>query len=99
MLEYANQRPEIDAPYNSMESDDDFIIEESPSSEEIEEQTEHTEVKVKKEKKFDKKLLDTSPYRMESIKFYPYRFREGDIPSKLLKVNKLDFLFEAGSKI
>ena len=37
MLEYADQRPELDAPYNSMESEDSLIIEESPSSEELEE--------------------------------------------------------------
>ena len=43
--------------------------------------------------KFDLGLLDVSPFRMESMKFYPYKSKEGEIPLKLLKVPNFEFLF------
>ena len=39
------------------------------------------------------------PYRTESMAYYPYRTREGNMPVKLLKIPKLQFLFESGDKI
>ena len=36
---------------------------------------------------------------MEAMKYFPYKSREGEIPLKLLKVPKLNFLIEAGLKI
>ena len=101
MVEYAKERPEIDAPYNSMESEDNFIIyHSSDESIELDEEGERKEfIATKDDKKFDKKLLDVSPFRMEAMQHYPYRFREGDVPIKLLKKPDPEFLIEAGAKI
>ena len=48
---------------------------------------------------FDKKLLEASPFRMEAMKYYPYKMREGEIPFKLLKVPKPEWLIKVGPLI
>lgn len=52
-----------------------------------------------KEKNFDVRILDNSPFRLESVKYYPFRSREGEIPLKLLKVRKLSYLLDSAPKI
>ena len=54
---------------------------------------------VLKYKPFNKKLLDVSPFRMEGMRYFPYRSREGEIPLKLLKVPKLEFIIDQAPKI
>ena len=48
---------------------------------------------------FDLKLLDVLPFRLESMKFYPYKSREGDIPMNLLKVKELEFIIKQSELI
>lgn len=45
------------------------------------------------------RLIQTSPYRLESMKYFPYRTQPGDVPYKLFKVPKLSYLFEAAPAI
>ena len=99
MKEWANYKPDVDAPYNSMESDADLEIYESPTESEEEEVVEVKPDEVSKYKPFNKKLLDVSPFRMEGMRYFPYRSREGEIPLKLLKVQKLDFVINQAPKI
>ena len=54
---------------------------------------------VQKFKPFDKKVLNVSPFRMESMRYYPYRAREGEVPMKLLKVPQFQFVIDAAPKI
>ena len=46
-------------------------------------------------KNFDKNLLNTQPFRLESLKYFPYRQKEGELPLRLLKVPKLDFILKS----
>ena len=87
---WANYKPAIGAPYNSMESEEDFNIYESEDSEDPNAVPYITKKKVEqdpslKDKQFDMRILQTSAFRLESMKFFPYRSREGDIPNKLLQ--------------
>ena len=87
MLQYANERPELDAPYNSMDSDDNFNIYDSSSDEDFRDAQDNPlkGVTADDPKWFDVRILDISPFRMEAMKYFPYKSREGDIPLKLLK--------------
>ena len=40
-------------------------------------------------------MLDPSPFRIEAIRNYPYRFREGEMPLRLLKVPKIEFIIDS----
>ena len=82
---YGNaDRLDLDVPFNSMESEDDFPVYDSQDSDEVNE----FGVKLKDLKKdptladkmFDKSLLETTPFRVESFKFFPYKQAEGEIP-------------------
>jgi hypothetical protein len=102
--EWADYKPDTKAPYNSMESDENFFLYESQSSEDPNSVPYITAKAVKadptlKEKQFDIRILEISPYRMESMKFFPHRTHEGEVPYKLLHVGKLSYLFEAAPKI
>ena len=84
---------------NSMESEEEFHIEESQSSEDENAVPYITKEKLKvdpelEKKKFNMQLIETSAYRLESMRYFPYRTREGDIPNKLLKNPKLQFIFQ-----
>ena len=95
MKEWAKYRPQINAPYNSMEEADDLEIIESEDSEEVEEKKNSVVVDVKEDlDAMNPKLIEHSPFRMESMKYYPYKSREGEVPLKLLKVPKLDWLID-----
>ena len=102
--EWANFVPENDAPANSMESEDEFNLYESQSSED-EDAVPHLTKKAIAEdpelekKKFPISILETSGFRLESVKYYPHRAREGDIPYKLLTVPKSAHVFECMTKI
>ena len=91
--EWTTTRQDIDAPYNTMYSDDDKLYHSSDDDEEVEKT--HAVVKVKDtgaEFKFDLRLLDVSPFRMEAMKLYPYKFREGETPIKLLKLQSWSYV-------
>ena len=88
------------APNNSMESEEEFHIEESQSSEDENAVPYITKDKLKanpelEKKKFDMRLLEYTGYRLESMRYFPYRTREGEIPKKLLQVPRLDFIFDS----
>ena len=92
--------PEIDAPANSMESEDDFAICESQSSEDPDAVPYLTKDKLAKDPDLEKKqfpisILETSGFRLQSMQYYPYRSREGEIPYKLLKVPRSQHVFDA----
>ena len=94
MLEWAGWRPAIDVPYNSIDSDDNFLLYHS-SDDEIE--VDETKIEMIDPEdgeafSFDLKKLDVSPFRMESMRFYPYKSREGEIPLKLLKIQEFEFI-------
>ena len=99
MQEWANYRLDCAAPYCSMESDAELDLYQSSTEEEDKKE----EVVVVKEnakyKPFDKSLLDVSPFRMEGMKYFPYKSSENTIPIKLLKVQKLDFVVTQAPKI
>ena len=82
-----------------MESDAELDMYQTSTEEEDKEE----EVVVVKEnakyKPFDKSLLDVSPFRMEGMKYFPYKSSENTIPIKLLKVQKLDFVVTQAPKI
>ena len=100
MQEWANWRPLLDVPYNSMQSADELAILESEDSEEAEERPGSAgAIQDDDEVKLDAKMLEHCPFRMESMKYYPYKSREGEIPLKLLKVAQLDWLPKIGTLI
>ena len=44
-------------------------------------------------KMFDVNLLKTNPFRLDSLKYFPYKVgKEGEVPWKLLRIPKLDFV-------
>lgn len=97
--EMAIERPSQAAPYNSLESDEEFTLAESVSSEDPNSVPYITAQKLRedpklKEKNFDVRILENSPFRLEAVKYFPFRSREGEIPLKLLKVRKMSFLLE-----
>jgi len=82
---WADYKPGNGAPDNSMESEDDYFIEESEESDDPNAVPYLTKKLVKedptlKEKQFDMRILLTSAFRLESMKYFPYRSREGEIP-------------------
>ena len=101
MREWANHRAAVPAPYNSMESADDYQIIPSEDSEDADKIIDDTVLPVDKENEFnfDKSILDASPFRMGSLRYYPYKQREGEVPTKLLKVPKLEFLSKTSTII
>lgn len=91
VLEWANYRQELDAPYCSMHSEEEFPIYDSNESDEIQTYPYIPKEKLAanpdlKKKQFDVRLLESSPWRIESMRYYPYRSRDGDFPLKLLKI-------------
>ena len=101
---WADYKPANGAPYNSLESEDDYFIEESEESDDPNAVPYITKKLVKedptiKEKQFDMRVLLTSAFRLESMKYFPYRSREGEIPKKLLQYPKLDYIFDCMTKI
>ena len=75
MREWANYRAEVPAPYNSMDSADDYQIVPSEDSEEEGQVVEEQEVNEEKQREFDfdKEILEHSPFRMAAMKYYPYK--------------------------
>ena len=48
---------------------------------------------------FPMQWLETSGFRLESMRYFPYRNREGEIPSKILKGGKISHVFVYEPKI
>ena len=101
---WANEKCSMDIPYNSLESEDEFKLYHSEDSEEQDVYPFIPKAKLEadpslREKQFDIKLLKTSPYRNESMAYYPYRAAEGSMPVKLLKRKDINFLFECQTAI
>lgn len=72
-----------------MESDEEFHVYESQESDDPNAVPYLTKKKMAQDpelmkKQFDMRLIETNGFRLESMKYYPYRSREGDIPNKLL---------------
>ena len=83
----------MDAPYNSMESADDYSLGPDTDSDDADkfpkvDKNKKDDPEMEK-KRFNIALLDHWPFRIEAVRNYPYRTREGDIPTKLLKSLKL----------
>ena len=99
MQEWANYKLDCEAPYNSMESDADLDLYQSSTEEEEVVEEVVIEKENQKYKPFDKKILDISPFRLEGLKYFPYKSSENTIPTKLLKIQKLSFIIEQAPKI
>ena len=99
MLEWADVKQELDVPYNSIYTEDEYVVYESPSDDEVQEIVVVKKTEVQKFKPFDLKVLDVTPFRMESMRYYPYRTKEGDIPLKLLKMPTCSFVIECAPRI
>ena len=102
--EWANFKPDIDAPANSMESEDDLQLIESQSSDDSDAIPYLTKEKLKQDpelekKQFPKQDLETSGFRLQSMQYFPYRSREGEIPYKLLTLPKSSYVFDAAQNI
>ena len=102
--EWAEYMTDTKVPYNSLEDEEDFFLYESQESDDPNSVPYITQKKIKedptlKEKQFDIRILETSPYRLESMKFFPYRYREGEIPLKLLEIPKVSSIIEAAPRI
>ena len=98
--QWAEYQLETGAPCNSAESEDDYNLYQTDESEEAE----ALEGGAKKAKKGDQKdkdtgfnlqLLDPSPFALDSVRTFPHKFREGDIPLRLLKVPKIEFIIDS----
>ena len=60
--------------------------------------------KNKDAKAFERKRIETTllvnwPFKMELMKNFPYRSREGDVPTKLLRYPRLNYIMEIQSQI
>ena len=103
MIAHGKARPDIDAPYNSIDSaENDHDIFDDEATEESDALSEDSPMKNKTVADpdwFDQKILVHSPWRLASMKFFPYKSREGEVPMKLLKVPKLEFVFEMRAKL
>lgn len=84
--DWGNYKQELSAPYNSLESEEDFNILGSESS--TDDENKKPVVVVKKEgetkKKIDLTYIAANCWNMNQFKVYPHRAREGEIPVKLL---------------
>ena len=91
---HANYKPEINAPNNSVDSGDNFDLYQTSTDDE-EFFAPESPLKGMNESDpnwFDEKLLDVSPFRMDKMKYFPYRAREGDIPLKILNKESIEYL-------
>ena len=112
---WADFKPALAAPENSQESEDDFFIEDSDSEEEEDDlvkiQSDQKSTRKLKPDQvlklaastdvviFDMDILQTSAFRLQSVKQFPYRSKSGEIPQNLLLVPKLSYLFDCLQKI
>ena len=87
---WANYRQEIDAPYNSMESDEDLDLFATDTSEEENKPVVKVEKKEGEKKKLDLTKIQASAWNMKTFKPYPHRAREGEVPLKLLHGYKIE---------
>lgn len=77
-----------------MESEEEFPLYDSEESETVNKWPYIPSSKLEenpelKKKQFDARLLDTMPWRIESMRYYPNRSNEGGLPVKLLKVPRI----------
>lgn len=85
---WADYRQSIDAPQNSLCSEDEYPVHDSHSSEEDQKNIRQSDLDKDPNlhaKLFDLKILDTSPFLLELTKVFPYKARMGAIPLHLLK--------------
>ena len=78
----------MDVPYNTMHSDDNFKLYHSSDDSAVEEDP-LVQVDVASGDTpltFDMNLLKVLPFRLEAMKYFPFKSREGETPVKLLKV-------------
>ena len=93
--EWAKYKQEVDAPYNTLSSgaEPDLFATDTESEGEKKLTKEEMEDPELARKAFDVNLLKTNPFRPDSLKYFPYKVgKEGEIPWKLLRVPKLDFV-------
>ncbi len=81
VLEWADYKQELDAPYCSMESEEEFPLYDSAESDELDVFPYIPKAKLDqnpelKKKQFDISLLSTMPFRIESMKYYPGQSRD-----------------------
>ena len=75
-----------------MESENEYPLEDSHDSEEeanrVPKPTKYQKKNEEnfKEKQFDKSLIELTNFRLENLRTYPHRVREGEVPFKLGKL-------------
>ena len=85
MVETANLRPPMFAPQNSDVSEDNYSIGSlSPVEIPSDEEKAAKAAEVVKDRTFDKTMIDLSPFSLERMVVFPHKFREGDVPLRLL---------------
>lgn len=102
--DWANYLPRLDAPYNSMESEEEFPIDDSEESDDKNKIPYIPKAKLEENpellnKQFDDTILKTMPWRIESMRYFPYSGADNTFPVKLLKIPRLQTLFEAHDEI
>ena len=102
---WSRYRQEVDAPFNSMESENEYpIYESNDSDDEIDRVPKPTKYQKKndenfKEKQFDKSLIEMTNFRMENMRQFPHRVREGEVPFKLGKLKHAAGFIEAQERL
>ena len=103
--QWGQYQPDQGCPFNSLESEDDLQILESEDSDDAD-IAPYIKAGLKndpslKDKMFPMQWLETSGFRLEAMRYFPYRNREGELPNKILNDPKANFrhVFECEPKI
>lgn len=93
LVETANLRPPMFAPQNSDVSEDNYSIGSlSPVEIPSDEEKAAKAVEVVKDRTFDKTQIDLSPFSLERMVVFPHKFREGDVPVRVLIRQDIGYL-------
>lgn len=106
MTENCDNPPDIRATKNSDVSADNATASESSSTEYDEDGNPKKKnvkvVVVEKEGpavKFEKSLIENQGWRVEPLAVYPHKAREGEVPLKLLKIPKVEYIMRVSEEI
>lgn len=83
---------DLKVPANSEASEDELLIE-STSEEEEKIAVINGEIS-QKEASFDTRLIALCPFEIDKLMVFPHKARDGDVPLKLLKKPKPDYIIE-----
>jgi len=106
MISNCDNLPDIKAPKNSDVSADNATASESSSTEYDDDgNPKKKNVKIVQavgaapEKKFDKSLIECQGWKLDPLTVFPHKAREGEVPLKLLKIPKVDYMMKVSESI